>query len=118
MLPSSYYNRFNANSNNLSKYNFYTNAVVNTHQRNSNVFTLNIANTTINNNYKALYFTNSYKNSNVTKHTNKTFNTSKSVAVNLNVKSNINISNNSRVASIALSQSNTYNKTYTTKSHT
>ncbi|EFM0337724.1 hypothetical protein CK46_004673, partial [Escherichia coli] len=68
--------------------------------------------------YEALYFTDSYKDGDVTKHTNETFDTSEGVAVNLDVESNINISNNSRVAGIALSQGNTYNETYTTESHT
>lgn len=79
---------------------------------------MNIANTTIDDDYEALYFTDSYKDGDVTKHTNETFDTSEGVAVNLDVESNINISNNSRVAGIALSQGNTYNETYTTESHT
>ncbi|MGP8847390.1 hypothetical protein, partial [Enterobacter hormaechei] len=68
--------------------------------------------------YEALYFTDSYLSGDVTKYTNETFDTSEGVAVNLDVESNINISNNSRVAGIALSQGNTYNNTYTTESHT
>ncbi|EMG7530962.1 autotransporter outer membrane beta-barrel domain-containing protein, partial [Escherichia coli] len=104
--------------NNLGGYDFYTDAVVDTHWRDGDVFTLNIANTTIDDDYEALYFTDSYKDGDVTKHTNETFDTSEGVAVNLDVESNINISNNSRVAGIALSQGNTYNETYTTESHT
>lgn len=56
---------------------------------------MNIANTTIDDDYEALYFTDSYKDGDVTKHTNETFDTSEGVAVNLDVESNINISNNS-----------------------
>lgn len=41
---------------------------------------------------KFLYFTDSYKDGDVTKHTNETFDTSEGVAVNLDVESNINIS--------------------------
>lgn len=82
------------------------------------MFPLNIANTTIDDDYEAFYFTDSYKDGDVTKHTNETFDTSEGVAVNLDVESNINISNNSRIAGIALSQGNTYNETYTTESHT
>nr|MDN1308164.1 autotransporter [Escherichia coli] len=118
MLPGGYYDRFDADGNNLGGYDFYTDAVVDTHWRDGDVFTLNIANTTIDDDYEALYFTDSYKDGDVTKHTNETFDTSEGVAVNLDVESNINISNNSRVAGIALSQGNTYNETYTTESHT
>ncbi len=89
MLPGGYYDRFDADGNNLGGYDFYTDAVVDTHWRDGDV----------------------------TKHTNETFDTSEGVAVNLDVESNINISNNSRVAGIALSQGNTYNETYTTESH-
>ncbi|EPE2661349.1 autotransporter outer membrane beta-barrel domain-containing protein, partial [Escherichia coli] len=88
MLPGGYYDRFDADGNNLGGYDFYTDAVVDTHWRDGDV----------------------------TKHTNETFDTSEGVAVNLDVESNINISNNSRVAGIALSQGNTYNETYTTES--
>lgn len=59
-------------------------------------FTLNIANSTIDDDYEALYFTDSYLSGDVTKYTNETFDTSEGVAVNLDVESNINISNNSR----------------------
>ncbi len=97
---------------------FYTDAFVDTNWRDGDVFTLNIANTTIDDDYEAFYFTDSYKDGDVTKHTNETFDTSEGVAVNLDVESNINISNNSRIAGIALSQGNTYNETYTTESHT
>ncbi|EMF4726225.1 autotransporter outer membrane beta-barrel domain-containing protein, partial [Escherichia coli] len=99
------------------------------------VFTLNIANSTIDDDYEGLYFTDSYLNGDVTKYTNETFRTPADegeeyaglfanggvglgLAVNLDVESNINISNNSRVAGISLTQGNTVNNTYTTESHT
>lgn len=92
--------------------------VIDTTWYDGDVFTLNIANSTIDDDYEALYFTDYYKDGDVTKSTNGTFDVSEGVAVNLNVESNINISNNSRVAGIALSQGSTYNNTYTTESHT
>ncbi|HIB0482531.1 TPA: autotransporter outer membrane beta-barrel domain-containing protein, partial [Escherichia coli] len=96
---------------------------------------LNIANSTIDDDYEGLYFTDSYLNGDVTKYTNETFRTPAGegeeyaglfanggvglgLAVNLDVESNINISNNSRVAGISLTQGNTVNNTYTTESHT
>ncbi|HFN5564136.1 TPA: autotransporter outer membrane beta-barrel domain-containing protein, partial [Escherichia coli] len=99
------------------------------------VFILNIANSTIDDDYEGLYFTDSYLNGDVTKYTNETFRTPAGegeeyaglfanggvglgLAVNLDVESNINISNNSRVAGISLTQGNTVNNTYTTESHT
>ncbi|HAH1215923.1 TPA: autotransporter outer membrane beta-barrel domain-containing protein, partial [Escherichia coli] len=99
------------------------------------VFTLNIANSTIDDDYEGLYFTDSYLNGDVTKYTNETFRTPAGegeeyaglfanggvglgLAVNIDVESNINISNNSRVAGISLTQGNTVNNTYTTESHT
>ncbi|WP_241219621.1 autotransporter outer membrane beta-barrel domain-containing protein, partial [Escherichia coli] len=99
------------------------------------LFTLNIANSTIDDDYEGLYFTDSYLNGDVTKYTNETFRTPAGegeeyaglfanggvglgLAVNLDVESNINISNNSRVAGISLTQGNTVNNTYTTESHT
>ncbi|PHM95597.1 autotransporter outer membrane beta-barrel domain-containing protein, partial [Salmonella enterica subsp. enterica serovar Typhimurium] len=78
---------------------------------------LNIANSTIDDDYETFYFADSYKDGDVTKYTNETFDVSEGVAVNLDVESNINISNNTRVAGIALSQGNTYNNTCTTESH-
>ena len=118
MKPGGYYDRLDADSDLLVGYDFYTDAFVDTNWRDGDVFTLNIANTTIDDDYEAFYFTDSYKDGDVTKHTNETFDTSEGVAVNLDVESNINISNNSRIAGIALSQGNTYNETYTTESHT
>ncbi|ENZ4657290.1 autotransporter outer membrane beta-barrel domain-containing protein, partial [Escherichia coli] len=93
------------------------------------------ANSTIDDDYEGLYFTDSYLNGDVTKYTNETFRTPAGegeeyaglfanggvglgLAVNLDVESNINISNNSRVAGISLTQGNTVNNTYTTESHT
>ena len=118
LKPGGYYDRLDADSDLLVGYDFYTDAFVDTNWRDGDVFTLNIANTTIDDDYEAFYFTDSYKDGDVTKHTNETFDTSEGVAVNLDVESNINISNNSRIAGIALSQGNTYNETYTTESHT
>ncbi|MGC9860656.1 autotransporter outer membrane beta-barrel domain-containing protein, partial [Escherichia coli] len=105
------------------------------HRHDGDVFTLNIANSTIDDDYEGLYFTDSYLNGDVTKYTNETFRTPAGegeeyaglfanggvglgLAVNLDVESNINISNNSRVAGISLTQGNTVNNTYTTESHT
>ena len=118
MLPGGYYDRIDADGNGLVGYEFYNDTVVDTNWRDGDVFTLNIANSTIDDDYEAFYFTDSYKDGDVTKTTNETFDTSEGVAVNLDVESNINISGNSHVAGIALSQGNTYNEAYTTESHT
>ncbi|ENA4890320.1 autotransporter outer membrane beta-barrel domain-containing protein, partial [Escherichia coli] len=112
-----------------------TDRVIDDNWHDGDVFTLNIANSTIDDDYEGLYFTDSYLNGDVTKYTNETFRTSAGegeeyaglfanggvglgLAVNLDVESNINISNNSRVAGISLTQGNTVNNTYTTESHT
>lgn len=112
-----------------------TDRVIDDNWHDSDVFTLNIANSTIDDDYEGLYFTDSYLNGDVTKYTNETFRTPAGegeeyaglfanggvglgLAVNLDVESNINISNNSRVAGISLTQGNTVNNTYTTESHT
>ncbi|EPB3203357.1 autotransporter outer membrane beta-barrel domain-containing protein, partial [Escherichia coli] len=109
--------------------------VIDDNWHDGDVFTLNIANSTIDDDYEGLYFTDSYLNGDVTKYTNETFRTPAGegeeyaglfanggvglgLAVNLDVESNINISNNSRVAGISLTQGNTVNNTYTTESHT
>lgn len=118
MLPSGYYDRFDVDGNGFGGYEFNNITVVDGNWYDGDIFTLNIANSTIDDDYEALYFTDSYLSVDVTKYTNETFDTSEGVAVNLDVESNINISNNSRVAGIALSQGNTYNNTYTTESHT
>ncbi|ELT3493586.1 autotransporter outer membrane beta-barrel domain-containing protein [Citrobacter freundii] len=118
MLPSGYYDRFDVDGNGFGGYEFNNTTVVDGNWYDGDIFTLNIANSTIDDDYEALYFTDSYLSVDVTKYTNETFDTSEGVAVNLDVESNINISNNSRVAGIALSQGNTYNNTYTTESHT
>ncbi len=85
------------------------------------VFTLNIANSTIDDDYEYFYFTDSYLNGD-SKTAYEDYRTaafaSQGVAVTLDVESNINISSNSRVAGIALSQGNTSNADYTTESHT
>ncbi|HIB0164284.1 TPA: autotransporter outer membrane beta-barrel domain-containing protein, partial [Escherichia coli] len=112
-----------------------TDRVIDDNWHDGDVFTLNIANSTIDDDYEGLYFTDSYLNGDVTKYTNETFRTPAGegeeyaglfanggvglgLAVNLDVESNINISNNSRVAGISLTQGNTVNNTYTTESHT
>jgi outer membrane autotransporter protein len=85
------------------------------------VFTLNIANSTIDDDYEYFYFTDSYLNGE-DKTESKDYRTAafaaQGVAVSLDVESNINISANSRVAGIALSQGDTTNADYTTESHT
>ncbi|BEC29491.1 outer membrane autotransporter barrel domain-containing protein [Escherichia coli] len=113
----------------------YPDRVIDDNWHDGDVFTLNIANSTIDDDYEGLYFTDSYLNGDVTKYTNETFRTPAGegeeyaglfanggvglgLAVNLDVESNINISNNSRVAGISLTQGNTVNNTYTTESHT
>ncbi|HAT2325946.1 TPA: autotransporter outer membrane beta-barrel domain-containing protein, partial [Citrobacter freundii] len=120
MLPSGYYDRFDQLDHDdlIEFYSFDNGTAVDGNWYDGDIFTLNIANSTIDDDYEALYFTDSYLSGDVTKYTNETFDTSEGVAVNLDVESNINISNNSRVAGIALSQGNTYNNTYTTESHT
>ncbi|HCJ8609696.1 TPA: autotransporter outer membrane beta-barrel domain-containing protein, partial [Escherichia coli] len=112
-----------------------TDRVIDDNWHDGDVFTLNIANSTIDDDYEGLYFTDSYLNGDVTKYTNETFRipagegeeyaglfanggVGLGLAVNLDVESNINISNNSRVAGISLTQGNTVNNTYTTESHT
>ncbi len=112
-----------------------TDRVIDDNWHDGDVFTLNIANSTIDDDYEGLYFTDSYLDGDVTKYTNETFHTPAGegeeyaglfanggvglgLAVNLDVESNINISNNSRVAGISLTQGNTVNNTYTTESHT
>ncbi|HAT4017825.1 TPA: autotransporter outer membrane beta-barrel domain-containing protein [Citrobacter freundii] len=120
MLPRGYYDRFDQLDHDglIEFYEFSNGTAVDGNWYDGDIFTLNIANSTIDDDYEALYFTDSYLSGDVTKYTNETFDTSEGVAVNLDVESNINISNNSRVAGIALSQGNTYNNTYTTESHT
>ncbi|EFP4106769.1 autotransporter outer membrane beta-barrel domain-containing protein, partial [Shigella boydii] len=81
------------------------------------VFTLNVSNSTIDDDYEALYFTDTHLDGDKSKSTNETFYTALGVAVNLDVESNINITNNSRVAGIALSEGNTSNTTYTSEYH-
>lgn len=92
-------------------YNGYTydngTTITDTNWYDGDVFTLNISNSTIDDDYEALYFTDTYLSGDdgtTTKTTNESFYTALGVAVDLNVESNINIANNSRVAGIALSQ--------------
>lgn len=117
MLPIGYYDRFDTQDHDGEYYQFNNGTAVDGNWYDGDVFTLNIANSTIDDDYEAFYFTDSYKDGDVTKYTNETLDVSDGVAVNLDVESNINISNNSHVAGIALSQGNTYNDTYTTESH-
>lgn len=105
-------------------YNGYTfnngTTITDTNWYDGDVFTLNISNSTIDDDYEALYFTDSYLSGDdgtTTKTTNESFYTALGVAVNLNVESNINIANNSRVAGIALSQGDTTNTAYTSEYH-
>ncbi|MEH4658775.1 autotransporter outer membrane beta-barrel domain-containing protein [Phytobacter diazotrophicus] len=107
-----------------------TDRVIDENWHDGDVFTLNISNSIIDDDYEALYFTDSYLDGEVTKSTHETFTTAAGegyqfadgaglgLAVNLDVESNINISNNSRVAGISLTQGNTVNNAYTTESHT
>lgn len=107
-----------------------TDRVIDENWHDGDVFTLNISNSIIDDDYEALYFTDSYLDGDVTKSTHETFTTAAGegyqfadgaglgLAVNLDVESNINISNNSRVAGISLTQGNTVNNAYTTESHT
>ncbi|EDF9812837.1 autotransporter outer membrane beta-barrel domain-containing protein [Salmonella enterica subsp. enterica serovar Tennessee] len=112
-----------------------TDRVIDENWHDGDVFNLNISNTTIDDDYEGLYFTDSYLNGDITKYTNETFNTAAGegnefaglfenggvglgLAVNLDVESNITIANNSHVAGISLTQGNTVNDTYTTESHT
>ncbi|WP_414162925.1 autotransporter outer membrane beta-barrel domain-containing protein [Superficieibacter sp. BNK-5] len=125
MLPDGYYG-YNGGTDYDGGYYFYQagDDVIDTTWHDGDVFTLNIANSTIDDDYEALYFTDSYLDGDVTKYTNETFYTALGedaglgLAVQLDVESNINISNNSRVAGISLVQGDTTNSTYTTESHT
>lgn len=85
------------------------------------VFTLNIADSTIDDDYEYFYFTDSYLNGE-SKAASENYTTADfaylGTAVTLDVESNINISDNSRVAGITLSQGSTSNTGYTTESHT
>lgn len=85
------------------------------------VFTLNVANSTIDDDYEYFYFTDSYLDADG-KGASKGYRTADyaylGTAVTLDVESNINITDNSRVAGIALSQGDTSNADYTTDAHT
>lgn len=117
MQPYGYYDRYDLDKNDLTGYNFYTDTVVDNNWYDGDVFTLNISNTTIDDDYEALYLTDTYLDGNVTKETKETFDLSEGLAVNLDVESNINISNNSHVAGIALSQGDTANTHYGAEYH-
>lgn len=90
---------------------------VDTNWYDGDIFTLNVANSTIDDDYEALYFSDTYLDGTAGKSTNESFYTSRGVAVNLDVESNINISDNSRVAGIALSQGDTTNTNYGSEYH-
>lgn len=85
------------------------------------VFTLNVANSTIDDDYEYFYFTDSYLDADG-KAKSEDYRTADyaylGTAVTLDVESNINITDNSRVAGIALSQGDTSNVDYTTDAHT
>lgn len=117
MQPYGYYDRYDLDKNDLTGYNFYTDTVVDNNWYDGDIFTLNISNTTIDDDYEALYLTDTYLDGKVTKETKETFDLSEGVAVNLDVESNINISKNSHVAGIALSQGNTANTHYGAEYH-
>ncbi|EIJ3069794.1 autotransporter outer membrane beta-barrel domain-containing protein [Salmonella enterica] len=80
-------------------------------------FNLNIADSTIDDDYEYFYFTDSYLDADG-KRTSEDMRTADyaylGTAVTLDVESNINITDNSRVAGITLSQGNTYNGDYAT----
>ncbi len=84
------------------------------------VFTLNVENSTIDDDYEYFYFTDRYLNGEVTTSTDlRTADYAYlGTAVTLDVESNINISGNSRVAGIALSQGDTTNTNYTSEALT
>lgn len=85
------------------------------------IFTLNIENSTIDDDYEYFYFTDKYLNGEG-KTASEDYRTvsfaAQGLAVTMDVESNINISNNSRVAGIAMYQGDTANADYTTESHT
>ncbi|POP46696.1 autotransporter outer membrane beta-barrel domain-containing protein [Superficieibacter electus] len=111
-----------------------TNRVIDQNWHDGDVFTLNISNSIVDDDYEGLYFTDTYQDGDVTKTKYETFYTTAGegyqyaelfenggvgigLAVNLDVESNINVSNNSHIAGISLAQGNTTNDAYTTESH-
>jgi len=121
-LPFGYYNIVPATDTDPKKYEGYeftnnTTTAIDTNWYDGDVFTLNVSNSTIDDDYEALYLTDTYLDGTKAKSTNDSFYTSLGVAVDLDVESNINISNNSRVAGIALSQGNTENTHYGSEYH-
>ena len=84
------------------------------------IFTLNVSNSTIDDDFDAFYFTDTWLDAD-----GKTVKTDydrlptagMGTAVTLDVESNINISNNSHVAGIALMQNDLGNNTYNTEGH-
>ncbi|MGE9527235.1 hypothetical protein, partial [Escherichia coli] len=84
------------------------------------IFTLNIANSTIDDDFDAFYFNDTYLDADGK--TSKTdydrlVTAALGTAVTLDVESNINISNNSHVAGITLVQNDLGNATYNTEGH-
>ncbi|HAO0282206.1 TPA: autotransporter outer membrane beta-barrel domain-containing protein, partial [Escherichia coli] len=83
----------------------------------SDTFNLNIANSTIDDDYEYFYFTDSYLDADgkrVTKDMRTADFAYLGTAVTLDVESNIKITDNSRVAGITLIQGDTYNEDYAT----
>jgi outer membrane autotransporter protein len=79
------------------------------------VFTLNIDHSTIDDDYEAFYYTDTYLDGTNSKSVYETYSVAGlGTAVTLDVESAINISNNSHVAGISLEQGDTTNATYTT----
>lgn len=89
--------------------------------KDDDVFTLNISNSTIDDDYEYYYFSDKRLNSDG-KSTSEDLRTGNfsylGTAVTLDVESNINITDNSRVAGISLTQGDTTNTDYSTESHT
>ncbi len=83
-------------------------------------FNLNISNSTIDDDFEAFYFTDTYLDSDgktVKTDYDKLVTAGLGTAITLDVESNINITNNSHVAGIALYQKDLGNSTYTTEAH-
>ncbi|HCD7425366.1 autotransporter outer membrane beta-barrel domain-containing protein [Citrobacter werkmanii] len=79
------------------------------------IFTLNINNSTIDDDYEAFYYTDTYLDGTTSKSVYETYSVAGlGTAVTLDVESAINISNNSHVAGISLEQGDTTNAAYTT----
>ncbi|EEW4358064.1 autotransporter outer membrane beta-barrel domain-containing protein [Escherichia albertii] len=118
-LPFGWYS-YDSSTDTYSGYEFNNGTTVAAHDWVDNdTFTLNISNSTIDDDYEALYFTDTYLDADgkTVKSNADQFVTALGVAVNLDVESAINITNNSHVAGIALTQGDTTNAKYTTGDH-